>query len=340
MATTYEPSKDGNKPDPIEDVIRHRWRFAALAAFVNLGCAEVLAGGPRDSAALATACGADTGLLTRVLRTLAAAGIVTDKNGGWTLTAAGQRLRADHPDSQRTAVLISSRAEFSYGLAALSDTVRSGKPAFAERYGSLYDLLRRDAELGMLFSAFMDDRSRPFARALPEAFEFVASQTVVDVGGGKGHIMAAVLLAHPHLRGVVLELPHMVPIARHYLCEHGLDGRCEVVSGDYFSVIPPGDTYIMSNIVHNLDDEDVAKVLAMVRRAAARPARLLCLDIVLPDDGSPHLGWDIDMAMASLFGNGRERTRTEYVQLLQQAGFHIDQISPMPYWHSLIAAKV
>src|SRR6185295_11211173 len=109
-------------------------------------------------------------------------GIVADENGKWILTAAGQRLRADHSDSQRTAVLISARPEFSYGLAALSETVRSGKPAFAERFGSLYDLLGRDPELAKLFNTFMDDRSRPFARALPVAFDFGASQTVVDIG--------------------------------------------------------------------------------------------------------------------------------------------------------------
>lgn len=327
-------------PDPVEDMMRARWRFAAVDTFVSLGCAEMLAERPHTSVALATACRADTNLLTRVLRTLAAAGLVTEENGQWTLVAAGQRLRADHPDSQRIAVLISARPEFSYALAVLPETVRSGKPAFAERYGSLYDLLGQDPELSELFNAFMDARSRSFARALPAAFDFSASQTLVDVGGGKGHITAAVLLAHPHLRGVVLELPHLVPIARHYLSEHDLDGRCEVVAGDYFSAVPPGDTYLMSNIIHNLDDEDAAKVLAIVRRVAERPASLLCVDMVLPDDGSPHLGWDMDMRMASLFGHGRERVRTEYMRLLEQAGFRIDRISPLPYWHSLIAAKV
>jgi hypothetical protein len=327
-------------PDPIEDVLRHRLRFAALDAFVSLGCAEVLAERAHTSVALATACGADANLLTRVLRTLRAAGIVTEENGRWTLTADGQRLRADHPDSQRTAVLVYARPEFSYALAAFPETVRSGKPAFAERYGSLYDLLRDDPELGKLFNDYMDIRTRPVGRALAAAFDFGASRTVVDIGGGKGHIIAAVLLAYPHLRGGVLELPHMVPIARRYLSEHGLDGRCEVVSGDYFNAVPPGDTYIMSNIVHNLDDEDAVRVLATVSCAAERPASLLCLDMVLPDDGSPHLGCDVDMRMASLFGHGRERVRNEYVLLLERAGFRIDRISPLPYWHSLIAAKV
>jgi ubiquinone/menaquinone biosynthesis C-methylase UbiE len=326
-------------PDPIEDVLRYRLRFAALDTFVHLGCAEVLAEHPQTNVALATACGCDTKLLTRVLRTLAAAGIVTEKDGRWTLTADGQRLRGDHPDSQRTAVLVSARPELSYALAALPETVRSGKSAFAGQYGSLYDLLRRDPELGELFNDFMDTRSRSFARALPTAFDFAASQTVVDVGGGKGHITAAVLLAHPHLRGMVLELAHMAPIARHYLSLHGLDDRCEVVVGDYFSAVPSGDTYIMSNIVHNLDDEDAVKVLKNVQRAAKRSGSLLCLDMVLPDDGSPHMGWDMDMRMASLFGHGRERVRSEYLRLLEQAGFRIGQISPLPYWHSLIAAR-
>ena len=82
-------------PDPIEDVLRHQLRFAALGAFVNLRCAEVLNERPSTSAALATTCGADANLLNRVLRTLAAAGLVTKENGRWTLTADGQRLRAD-----------------------------------------------------------------------------------------------------------------------------------------------------------------------------------------------------------------------------------------------------
>jgi ubiquinone/menaquinone biosynthesis C-methylase UbiE len=327
-------------PDPIEDVLRHQLRFPALSTFVSLGCAEVLTERPYTGVALATACGADANLLTRVLCTLRAAGIVAEEDGRWKLTADGERLRADHPDSQRAAVLIYARQEFSYSLAALPETVRSGKPAFAEQYGSLYELLRDDPELGKLFDDYMDTRTRPVARALAAAFDFGAQRTVVDVGGGKGHMTAAVLLAHPHLRGMVLELPHMVAVARRYLSEHGLDGQCDVVSGDYLNAVPPGDAYILSNIVHNLDDEDAAKLLAIVRRAAEPRARLLCLDMVLPDDGSPHLGWDMDMRMASLFGHGRERTRSEYVQLLEGAGFRFDQISPLPYWHSLITAKV
>ena len=114
-----------------------------------------------------------------------------------------------HPDSQRTAVLVYARPEFAYALAAFPETVRSGKPAFAKRYGSLCDLLRDDPELSRLFNDYMDTRTRPVARALAAEFDFGSSRTVVDVGGGKGHITAAALLAHPHLLGVVLELPHM-----------------------------------------------------------------------------------------------------------------------------------
>lgn len=325
-------------PDPVEDVLRQQWRFAALNTFVTLDCAELLGDRPQTTKKLAMACRADPNLLSRVLRTLAAAGVVDDAGGRWTLTTAGDRLRADHPDSQRTAVLVAARPEFSFALAALPRSVRTGTTAFIERYGSLYDLLRHDRELGALFNAYMDDRSRPFARVLPEAFDFTTRDTVVDVGGGKGHIIGGVLRAHPHLRGIVLDLPHVVPSAEDHLAGQDIDGRYEVVSGDFFHAVPTADTYIMSNIVHNLDDADAVRVLEVVRRAAKPPATLLCLEMVLPDDGSSHLGWDLDMRMASLFGQGQERTRGEYTRLLEQAGFRVDRISPLPYWHSLITA--
>jgi hypothetical protein len=109
--------------------------------------------------------------------------------------------------------------------------------------------------------------------------------------------------------------------------------------GDYRTAVPAGDTYIMSNVVHNLDDDDAMRVFGAVRGAAGPPATLLCLDVLLPDDGSEHLGWDLDMRMASLFGQGHERTRAEYGRLLERAGFRVDRITPLPSWQSLVTAR-
>lgn len=309
---------------PVWEIIRGLWRFTALHAMTELGCADELRDGPLSTAELARRCGADPAALERVLRTLAGAGLlVSPAPGRYALTPAGATLRRDAPASTRPAVLCNGEAGSWYAMGALTDTVRTGRSAFMARYGSLYEYLSARPALGRLFDEFMRARSLPLAAGVAEGYDFSRVGTVVDVGGGQGTFLAAILRAHPHVRAVLYELPHVLPGARDRLAAAGVADRCELVAGDFFAAVPAGaDVYLLANIIHNWDDERALRILENVRAALPEHGRVLFVDMVLPDDDRAHMGKDLDMRMLALFGPGRERTESEYLGLLARVGLH------------------
>ncbi|RJL25028.1 methyltransferase [Bailinhaonella thermotolerans] len=306
--------------DPVWEIIRANWRFSALSAAVRLGVAEHLADGPLSPGELAARCGAHAPSLARVLRALAPHGLfASDAEGRYALTEAGRTLLPDHPRSMRGSVLINSDPDLSYSMRELTETVRTGRSAFAERYGPLYDYLGTRADLSRLFDDYMKHRSLPYALSLPEVYDFSGITTVVDVGGGKGHVLAELLRRHPHLRGTLFDLPRVLPNARENLAELG--DRCELAEGDFFVSVPEGaDCYVLGSVVHNWDDEDALRILSTVRRAVPDHGRVLLLDILLDEGDEPHLGKDMDLRMMGYFQGGCERTRSEYFALLEKSG--------------------
>lgn len=316
---------------PVWEIIRGLWRFTALHAMVELGCADELRDGPLPAGELARRCGADSAALERVLRTLAGTGLLASPAPGvYALTAAGATLRSDAPASMRPAVLCNGEEGSWYAMGALASTVRSGRSAFMERYGSLYEYLADRPVLGRLFDEFMRLRSLPLATGVAEVYDFSRIGTVVDVGGGQGTFLTAILRAHPHVRAVLYELPQVLPGAREQLTAAGVADRCELVAGDFFESVPAGaDAYLLANIVHNWDDENALRIVKNVRAALPDHGRVLLVDMVLPDDDRAHLGKDLDMRMLALFGGGRERTESEYHDLLARADLRGRQVAEL-----------
>ncbi|WP_214413450.1 methyltransferase [Sphaerisporangium fuscum] len=324
----------------IWDVLRGGARLAALQAMVELDCAAHLTGGPLTVPELARACRAHAPSLARLLRALAALGMVrTVAPDTYELTAAGAMLAADAPGSMRTAVLVNTHPSFVYAMTELTETVRTGRSAFVERFGVLYDHLADDPELGHVFNDYMTARATPMAQGVAERYDFSSVGTLADIGGGRGHILAAAMRANPHLRGVLFDLPNVVPDARDAFASWGLDDRCEFVAGDFFSSVPQGaDAYLLGSVVHNWDDTDALRILRTVRAAMGEKSRVLLVEIVLPDDDTPHFGKDMDIRMMGLFGQGRERGRAEHAVLLEKAGMTVSDVIALPLEASLIEA--
>jgi hypothetical protein len=203
----------------------------------------------------------------------------------------------------------------------------------------LYDHLATDPELGHIFNDFMTSRSQPMAEGVAERYDFSSVKTLVDVGGGRGHILAVALRANAHLRGLLFELGHVLPDARAASEEWGLTDRVDFVEGDFFTSVPPGcDAYLLGSVIHNWDDEEASTILRVVREAMSDDGRVLLVEIVLPDDDSPHFGKDLDMRMLGLFGQGRERSRSEHAALLERAGLRLAGTTALPFHSMLIEA--
>lgn len=317
---------------PVWDAIGGVSRFAALAAMAELGCADHLRDGPLSVDELASRCGAAPASLGRVLRQLASMGMVAPTVPEvYRLTEAGTTLCEDAPNSLRPAVRMIAEEGFWYGMGTVPQTVRAGRSAFAERHGSVYDYLRGNLAARRLFDDYMVARARPFAEAVASRYDFSGVRTLVDVAGGRGHILAAILKAHSNPRGVLFDQEHVVPTARKFFAEAGLEDRCSCVGGDFFVSVPAGaDAYLLGSVIHNWSDEDAVRILRNIRDVIADDGRVLLVELVVPDDDAPHISKDVDMRMLALFGEGMERSVSEYGELLGKAGFRLGDLVELP----------
>jgi hypothetical protein len=323
----------------IWQVIRGPWRFAAIYAFTRLGCADHLADGLLSTGELARRCGANPGPLERILRSAASLGLLAQPAPGrYALAPAGRTLQADAHGSMRAAVLATGEPAAWQAMLALDATAYTGQAAFTAQHGrGFYDHLAAHPNRARLFQEFMTSRSADVATALA-ALDFTGAQVIADVGGGNGTILAAILAAHPHLRGILLDRPHVIDAARNHLAaEPG--SRVELVSGDYLAgPLPCADTYLLTSILHNHDDPEARVILGNVLTAVSGHPRILLADILLPDHPTPHIGFDLDIRMMAL-GTGRERTRTAYLALLADVGLTATQVTSTPYGLSIIDAQ-
>lgn len=325
---------------PIWDAIGGISRFAALATMADLGCADHLREGPLSVDELASRCGVEPTALGRVLRQLASMGVVATRAPGvYELTEVGATLRDDVPDSLRPAVRMLSQEAYWYGLGSLPRTLRTGRSAFIERYGPMYGYLENNPEAARLFDDYMVARASPFAEAVASRYDFSDVATLVDVAGGKGHILAAVLKRNSNVRGILFDQEHVVPGAREFFGEAGLEDRCNFVGGDFFASVPAGaDAYLLASVIHNWSDEDACRILRNVRDVIADDGRLLLVEFVVPDDDTPHISRDVDMRMLALFAEATERSAAEYGELLGKAGFRLSRLVGLPGGASVIEA--
>ncbi|RSN71760.1 MULTISPECIES: methyltransferase [Actinomadura] len=327
----------------IWDLLRGQWRFSALYAFVELDVAGALGDGPLTAGELAERLGVDRVAVGRLLRTVAALGVARSVGGPETpryaLTAAGDSLRADAPGSMRSVSLLQGAPVLLDAMESLADAVRQGRSSFAARFGSFYGWLATDADARRHFDVFMTTRSRAIADAAVAAYDFAGIGTLADIGGGKGTVLATALRATPGMRGMLLDLEPVMAGARAFLAAEGVADRCELVVGDFFRAVPRADAYLLSNIVHNWDDDDALRILGNIRRELPADGRVLLLDMLLPEDDRPHLGKEMDMRLLALYDGGRERGEQEYLALLGKAGLRTERVVELPNALSLVDAR-
>ncbi|WP_211348349.1 methyltransferase [Saccharothrix texasensis] len=300
---------------------------AALRAVAALSVADHLGAGPRPVAELAEAVGADPLNLHRALRLLATRGIFTeDAPGRFALTPAAELLRGDVPGSYRAAVLMLTDRTFWRPAGELEETVRTGTSPFDRLFGMpFFDHFARDAETAAVFHVGMAAMSDPENPLVARACEFPPASTVVDLGGGHGGLLLAVLREHPGVRGVLFEQPHV--LREHRLGELGADDRWDLVAGDFFAEAPPGDFYLIKRILHDWDDEQSARILRHCREAVSEHGRVLVVDAVIPPGNDPDPGKVIDLLMMSSLP-GRERTRADFDALFAEAGLRVTRVLP------------
>ncbi|MGW4412242.1 methyltransferase [Nonomuraea sp. NPDC004702] len=320
-------------------------RAAALHAFVSLGGPEHLAAaGELPSEELAARCEADPAMMGQLLSALHCYGIVSAHRGRYQLSPTGMALLPDADDSMYAAVRVTGSPLWWQAAGTLDKTVRTGHPAVLDGARDPYERLAGEPELAALFDQFMVSRSAAVGRDLASMADgFVGARTVTDLGGGQGGVLAAILHAHPTLRGALVERADVAPRASAYLNGQGLSDRTTVVVGDIFSVIHPGaQRYLLSSILHNWSDLDCVTVLALIRAAmrdSGPDAELWCVEAIKPARPgmySPTI--DLGLRMMALFPGGKERTLEELLALMDQAGLRCRTTLPLAHGQTLLIA--
>ena len=304
-----------------------------LHAVANLGVADVLDKTPRRSAELARDAGADPGALDRVLRLLAAYGVFVYQNGTITHTAASQLLRADHPQSMRPVVRMFGLSGFWDAVGELEYSVRTGLPSGDKVIdGGLWTYLSSHPDAGRIFNEAMTAKAHGQVAGVIASYDFSPFASIADVGGGRGHLLQAVLAAAPHASGVLFDQPGVIAEASAMA-----SSRLALQPGDFFKDDVPGcDAYLLMEVIHDWDDRDSAKILTAIRRAAPSHARLLLIEAILPDDPGPNWPKTLDIVMLAI--GGRQRTLAEYSELLKCCGFTMLREIPTPAGVSIIEA--
>ncbi|QDQ15879.1 methyltransferase [Streptomyces spectabilis] len=312
---------------------------AALRAAALARVADHLTEGPRAPAELAADTGTDPAALTRVLRLLATRGLFgEDEQGRFRLEAAGQALRSDVPGSVRDAILMLTDRTFWLPAGRMDHCLTTGESVFEAIFTQpFFDHFAQDAKTAAVFHDGMAAMSGVENGPIAHAYDFPRTGTVVDVGGGQGGFLAAVLRAGPGLDGVLYDRAHV--LAGHRLGDDAaLAGRWSTAEGDFFADVPKGDVLVLKRILHDWQDEQCVGLLRACRRALAPGGRVLVVDAVIAPDNRPHQAKDLDLLMMTSLV-GRERTYEDFRALLAEAGLRLTRVVPTPTVLSVVEAQ-
>ena len=275
---------------------------------------------------LATAAGADAGALYRVLRFLAGEGVFREEEPGlFAQTELSEGLRSDLPEGLRDFIRMINREAYA-AWGQLLHSVRTGEAAFSHVFGApRFEWLDRHPEEAALFQRAMVSLGSGGNVEAARAYDFSACRRVVDVGGGHGQLLSAIVGLNPHLTGVLLDRASGIEAAR-----KGIGGplpRCELVAGDFFAGVPEADTYALKKVVHDWDDERAGTILDNCRRAMRPGGRVLVVETIVPPGNEPNPMKLSDLNMLAVTG-GMERTREHYERLFAAAGLRLARLLP------------
>lgn len=307
------------------------WLSQAISVAARLGVADAIAAGASSTTEIAQQVGADASTLYRLLRALSDPGVFAESPGGrFALTPMGESLRSDASHSLRRWAIWTGARFYRDAWSDLEQAVRTGEPSFARVHGAdLFSYLDGHPDDAVVFDGAMQDIAGNFLTGILAVYDFSGYSTIVDVGGGTGALLCSILAAAPHTRGVLLDTPPVLASAEPVLAAAGIADRCQTVAGDFFDQVPAGaDLYILSNIVHDWDDQSALRILQTCRAAMRPDSRLLVIELVLPDDARPSMGKLLDLEMLSVTPNGRQRTQAQYAELL--AGARLDVTASVP----------
>ena len=321
------PADPGALHKKMMQLLSNLWVTRAIGTFVRLGIADAIERGLNDYRMIASDRGLIADRVYRLLRALSTSGIVAESGQGrFVLTPLGRLLGSDSPQSMGTAAVLLNDY-FAEMWAHLDEALVDGGTAFDKLKGQpFFHWLKRYPDQAKQFHRMMVEVHGPETAPILDAYDFGGCRHIVDVGGGNGSLLSAILAKFPGRRATLFDLPEGIAAA-----ERGEGGPLPgvaLIAGDAFTAVPEGgDLYLLRHLMHDYEDAECLRILTSVRRAMLPQARILVLEKPIPTDDRPTPGRWLDLHVMLLTG-GRERTIDEYEALLETAGFKLTRILP------------
>ena len=311
----------------------------ALGIAAKLNIADLLKDGPKPVDDIANATATDPASLYRLMRSLAGAGIFREKaERNFENTELSELLRSDVPGSMRNGAIFMAEPWHYNVWGNMLHSVQTGGTAWKATHGvEVFDWFAEHPKEAEIFNGAMTDMSVGVAPVVVEAYDFSAFNTLADIAGGHGFMLAQILKANPNLHGVLFDVPSVIAGAHEFFEQQGVSDRVEKVPGDFFKQVPAADAYILKHIIHDWDDERSVLIMKNVRSAMQGHGKLLIVETVVPEGNEPHYSKLLDLEMLTSPG-GKERTEAEYRDLLAQAEFSLTRIMPTKSPFSIIEA--
>ncbi|MDX7999384.1 methyltransferase domain-containing protein [Xenorhabdus sp. Reich] len=336
---------DNNTSQQIRQILYSQLISQAVQTFCVLNLPDLIDNSDSSIELLAKQTQTHPAALMRLLRALVQFGLITNTDGKFALTLLGKSLTKQAVASaQPTALLLSE--EVGQTWRGITETIRSGKSSFEEHYHTtLFKYLEAHPERRGIF-----DRSQDMGLDLeiPELLDYLdigEAETILDIGGGSGHLLMQILKKWPNNQGILFDLPVATEIARKKLDEQGKTGLFQIIAGDFFKALPENASiYLLSHVLHDWSDADCSKILSTCHRSMPKNAILIIIDLLasdIEDTRSNKTAAMMDLYMLSLFGisGGKERTEKEFRELLEQANFTVNEISQLPSGNGIIHAS-
>jgi len=317
------------------ELIFGRWRSQIVYAGVKLGVFDALGAKAKDVDLIAKELKLDPVLSYRLLRALASLGLLSEHAGRrFSITSAGEFLRADHPETLRGITLLEEGPEHYAIWKYLPEMIRDGRQgAFVREFGRLaFEHPAENPEYAEVFDQAMSSYSSTETAGVLDALsgrDFSKISHLCDVGGGQGHLLCSLLRKQRHMRGTLLERAEVLQNeSRLWARSMNVADRCSHVGGDMFANAPAADAYILKHIIHDWNDEECVQIFSNIGRVAPANARLFIAEYIVPGPETPHFAKLFDIHMMC-WGTGRERTSDEYAALLNRAGWkYVDTLFP------------
>jgi len=346
MQRMSQHTPDIPAPFQLSRMISSLWVPQAIHAAAALGIPDLLAAGPKHSDDLAAQAGAHPGALHRLMRGLTALGLCTSTDSGaFQLTPLGDCLRSDTRDSVRSWALLMGGEMVWHSWGQFLECVRTGVPAPKLLDGmDTFEHIEANPEAAAVFDKSMVELTRHLGGAIAMSYDFSLITKLVDVGGGYGALLPPMMKANPAMQCAVFDREHCRDGAEQLFDKVGLGDRFEFLAGSFFEKVPAGaDAYLLKSVIHDWDDERSLAILRNCRAAMRGPARLLLVEIVVPEEiGTSPLDAMIASTDLNMLVNtgGCERTEGEYRELLDAADLRVEQIVATPAAFSIIDARI